>query len=96
MTNTLTSSPVAPLLDLLFTQADASWSAADPALATMSDAEQTRLMRSKTDYLDFYGRMKDLPLAVSPETGTLLYMLALRASMSVSYTHLTLPTILLV
>ncbi|MBB1626460.1 O-methyltransferase [Achromobacter sp. UMC71] len=76
MTNTLTSSPLAPLLDLLFTQADASWSTADPALTNLSEDEQTRLMRSKTDYRDFYGRMKDLPLAVSPETGTLLYMLA--------------------
>ncbi|CAB3678636.1 MAG: O-methyltransferase [Achromobacter sp.] len=76
MANTLTSPPLVALLDRLFTHADASWSRADPALANMSDAEQARLMRSKTDYRDFYGRMKDLPLAVSPETGTLLYMLA--------------------
>ncbi len=76
MANTLTSSSLVAQLDRLFTQADASWSQADPALANMSDAEQARLMRSKTDYRDFYGRMKDLPLAVSPETGTLLYMLA--------------------
>ncbi|MHA7119592.1 O-methyltransferase [Achromobacter xylosoxidans] len=76
MTNTLTSAPLPALLDRLFTQADASWSNADPALANMSDAEQARLMRSKTEYREFYGRMKDLPLAVSPETGTLLYMLA--------------------
>ena len=34
------------------------------------------MMRSKTDYLDFYGRLKDAPLAVSRETGALLYMLA--------------------
>jgi predicted O-methyltransferase YrrM len=33
-------------------------------------------MRSRTDYLDFYTRFKDLPLAISRETGTLLYMLA--------------------
>nr|WP_253894239.1 class I SAM-dependent methyltransferase [Myxococcus xanthus] len=33
-------------------------------------------MRSKTDYLDFYGRLKDAALAVSRETGLLLYMLA--------------------
>jgi hypothetical protein len=33
-------------------------------------------MQSKTDYLDFYGRLKDFPLAVSRETGALLYMLA--------------------
>ncbi|QQB32993.1 O-methyltransferase [Achromobacter deleyi] len=76
MTNTLTSPSLVALLDRLFTHADASWSQAAPALANMSDAEQARLMRSKTDYRDFYGRMKDLPLAVSPETGTLLYMLA--------------------
>jgi predicted O-methyltransferase YrrM len=33
-------------------------------------------MRSKTEYLDLYGRLKDFPLPVSRETGTLLYMLA--------------------
>jgi predicted O-methyltransferase YrrM len=33
-------------------------------------------MRSKTDYRAFYGRLKDLPLAVSRETGRLLYLLA--------------------
>ncbi|WP_226467190.1 O-methyltransferase [Luteimonas panaciterrae] len=33
-------------------------------------------MQSKTEYLDYYSRMKDLPLPVSRETGTLLYMLA--------------------
>lgn len=33
-------------------------------------------MHSKTEYLDFYGRLKDLWLPVSRETGGLLYMLA--------------------
>ena len=33
-------------------------------------------MHSKTDYLDFYGRLKDVALPVSRETGVLLYMLA--------------------
>jgi len=33
-------------------------------------------MQSETEYLDFYGRLKDFPLAVSRETGRLLYMLA--------------------
>ncbi len=36
-------------------------------------------MRSRTDYLDFYGRLKDQPLPVSRETGALLYMLARNA-----------------
>jgi predicted O-methyltransferase YrrM len=73
---TLTTAPLAPLLDRLFKEADRSWSAASPALAGLSGKELERLMRSRTDYRDFYGRMKDLPLAVSRETGTLLYMLA--------------------
>jgi predicted O-methyltransferase YrrM len=34
------------------------------------------MMRSKTEYRDFYRHLKDFPLAVSRETGTLLYMLA--------------------
>ncbi|SPP95756.1 protein of unknown function [Bradyrhizobium vignae] len=34
------------------------------------------MMRSKTEYRDLYGRLKEAPLAVSRETGALLYMLA--------------------
>ena len=33
-------------------------------------------MGSRTGYRDFYSRLKDMPLAVSRETGRLLYMLA--------------------
>ncbi len=72
---TLTTTPLAPLLDRLFEEADAASPATSPAVA-FSAEERARLMRSKTDYLDFYGRLKDFPLAVSRETGTLLYMLA--------------------
>ena len=74
--NTLTTAPVAPLLDRLFAEADAASPMTSPAAAALSAEELTRLMRSKTDYLDFYGQMKDFPLAVSRETGVLLYMLA--------------------
>lgn len=73
MTTTLTTPPLAPLLDRLFAQADAATS---PALAGISREERERLMHSKTEYLDFYGRLKDLWLPVSRETGTLLYLLA--------------------
>ena len=73
---TLTTTPLAPLLDRLFEDATASSPAANPALADLSAEEHERLMRSTTDYLDFYRRLKDLPLAVSRDTGTLLYMLA--------------------
>jgi len=73
MTTTLTNKPLAPLLDRLFSQAAAATS---PALAGITNEERERLMHSKTEYLDFYGRLKDLWLPVSRETGTLLYMLA--------------------
>lgn len=73
---TLTTTPLAPLLDRLFNEADALSPAAIPAVAELSPEERARLMRSKTDYLDFYGRLKDVPLPVSRKTGVLLYMLA--------------------
>lgn len=68
----LTTSPLAPLLDRLFQEADAM----SPSLARFSAEERTQLMHSKTEYLDYYARLKDFPLPVSRETGTLLYMLA--------------------
>lgn len=70
---TLTTAPLAPLLDRLFEQADAAPSS---AFASFSHEERERLMRSKTEYLNLYGRLKDLWLPVSRETGVLLYMLA--------------------
>lgn len=70
---TLTTAPLAALLDRLFKEADA---ATTPAMAELSRDERERLMRSKTEYLDLYGRLKDLWLPVSRETGMLLYMLA--------------------
>lgn len=71
--NTLARSPVAPLLERLFAAAE---SATSPALAGMSAAERDRLRHSRTEYLALYAQLKDLWLPVSPETGTLLYMLA--------------------
>jgi predicted O-methyltransferase YrrM len=76
---TLTTAPLAPLLETLFQQAEAASPATDPALAALSADARARLMRSRTDYLDLYGRLKDYPLAVSRQTGALIYMLA-RAS----------------
>lgn len=73
---TLTLDPLASLLARLFDEADASSPATSPDFAGLSRDEQARLMRSKTEYADLYARLKDYPLAVSRETGTLLYMLA--------------------
>lgn len=70
---TLTTEPLASLLDRLFEEAE---TASSPAIAAIPRDERERLMRSKTEYLDLYGRMKDLWLPVSRETGALLYMLA--------------------
>jgi predicted O-methyltransferase YrrM len=74
--NTLTTAPVAPLLARLFAEAEASSPRSDPAFAKVSVEEHRRLMRSKTEYRDFYGSLKDYALAISRETGALLYMLA--------------------
>jgi predicted O-methyltransferase YrrM len=72
---TLITTPLAPLLNRLFEEADQASPRTSPAFADTAE-ERDRLMRSKTDYLEYYGRMKDFPLPVSRETGTLLYMLA--------------------
>ncbi|MDR2573633.1 MAG: class I SAM-dependent methyltransferase [Desulfovibrio sp.] len=74
--NTLTTAPLAPLLDRLFEEVADAEAAMNSTLADLSGKELTRLKRSKTEYLNFYGRLKDFPLAVSRNTGTLLYMLA--------------------
>ena len=70
---TLTTAPMAPLLDRLFKEADA---ATNPAMSVLTRDERERLMRSKTEYLGLYRLMKDLWLPVSRATGNLLYMLA--------------------
>ena len=67
---------LAPLLDRLFDQDEAARGATRAAFADVTDADRTRMMQSKTDYRDLYARLKDAPLAVSRETGHLLYMLA--------------------
>jgi len=73
---TLTEAPLRRLIDRLFEEADANSPFSNPAFAAVTAEEHTRLMRSKTEYRDFYGQLKDYPLAVSRETGALLYMLA--------------------
>jgi predicted O-methyltransferase YrrM len=85
--STLAASPLAPLLDRLFDEADALSADTDAVFADLSDDDRARLMRSKTGYRDLYGRLKDVPLPVSRETGTLLYMLArsLRAKTIVEF-----------
>jgi predicted O-methyltransferase YrrM len=73
---TLTAAPLAPLLNRLFDEADAAEPETVAAFTGLSDEEQARMLRSKTDYGELYGRLKQLPLPVSRETGALLYVLA--------------------
>ncbi|MGU3468205.1 O-methyltransferase [Methylobacterium sp. C33D] len=72
--STLAEPRIASLLDSLFAHAEASSPLS--AIGDLSADERARLMGSRTGYRDFYGRLKDMPLAVSRETGRLLYMLA--------------------
>ena len=71
-TNTLNSPRIVGLLDRLFTVAEAS----EPALEAVAQSDASHLITSKTDYRQFYGLLKDVPLPVSRETGYLLYVLA--------------------
>ncbi|HEY9103788.1 O-methyltransferase [Chitinimonas sp.] len=74
--NTLTQSHVSTVLGRLFREAEASLPILQRVVAGVSEAEQDRLMRSKTDYIDLYSRLKDVALPVSESAGKLLYMLA--------------------
>ncbi|KAF0093470.1 MAG: hypothetical protein E1N59_2871 [Puniceicoccaceae bacterium 5H] len=74
--STLTTLPLAPLLENLFRECARSTPENDPAVAQLPADELDRLMHSKTDYRELYGMLSDLPLEVSRETGRLLYMLA--------------------
>ncbi len=49
---------------------------ASPVFADLSEDEVSQLLQSRTNYIDLYARLKDVPLPVSRETGALLYMLA--------------------
>ncbi|WP_242130359.1 O-methyltransferase [Sphingobium sp. Sx8-8] len=72
----LTTSPLAPLLDRLFTEAEANAPWENPAFAELPQEETMRLMQSRTEYRHFYGQLRDYALPVSREAGKLLYMLA--------------------
>lgn len=70
---TILSSPrVAQVLDRLFAEADASEPAMD---AVVSAADVSAMITSRTEYREFYGLLKEIPLPVSRETGALLYSL---------------------
>ena len=69
---TLTTPPLSTLLPKLLADAEAT----SRQMPQFSPEEREKLMTSTTDYQALYSRMKDFHLAVSPETGKMLYMLA--------------------
>ena len=70
--NTLVTPPLAPLLAQLLTDAEATTA----NLFQQLSPEEIEAFKGKGDYRELYGRMKDYHLAVSKDTGVLLYMLA--------------------
>jgi predicted O-methyltransferase YrrM len=76
--STLTAAPLAPLLDEMFTEAEAPASPEQiAAMARLTPEDRHRLSAStnEADYRAFYGLAKDAYMAVSRETAHLLYML---------------------
>ena len=74
--NTLTSPPLAALLTTLMAEADATQAQMRREMSGISPEERAVMMRTTKGYRELYGRMKHYHLAVSAETGRLLYMLA--------------------
>ena len=72
---TLTTPPLAPLLARLSADAAASTEKLRQERAK-APADAGTLGPRSGDYRTYYARMKEYHLAVSPQTGTLLYMLA--------------------
>jgi predicted O-methyltransferase YrrM len=76
--NTLTTPPLSTLLQRLFADAAASDTQLDQFMAKLTPEERRARManNSPAEMRAFYARAKDNYLAVSPETGKLLYTLA--------------------
>jgi predicted O-methyltransferase YrrM len=73
---TLLKPPLSTLLTGLFGDADATDAALQRQRAGLSAEDHARMMTDSDDYRAFYSSMKDFHLAVSRETGAMLYMLA--------------------
>ena len=74
--NTLATAAVAALLDSLYAAAAITTAEFRKRAAISTAAERAAFGTRDADYKTFYGNAKDAHLAVSRETGTLLYLLA--------------------
>src|SRR5262245_42370553 len=73
--NTLTTPPLSTQLAKMFEDASATTAALRERRSAQTPDQRAAFMR-QADYRTMYTEMKDFHLAVSPETGRLLYMLA--------------------
>ena len=73
--NTLMAPPLAPLLAQIFADADVTEATLEQQLENFSPEELDALKGGPGNYRELYARMKDTHLAVSRDTGLLLYML---------------------
>jgi predicted O-methyltransferase YrrM len=77
MKTTLTTPPVAPLLERLFADAAKTNQVLGKMFGHLSREERAaRMSDPNADYRAFYGKAKDIHMAVAPDTAMLLYMLA--------------------
>lgn len=72
----ITAPPLVGLIDRLLAEGERDFDAMPAFFTAMSEEDRSRLMTSTTEYRTLYSALGDKALAVSRETGTLLYMLA--------------------
>jgi predicted O-methyltransferase YrrM len=71
-----TLTKISPLLSQLFADAAAQLPELEQQMQHVPEQDLGAIMSSTSQYRELYTRMKNFHLAVSPATGTLLYMLA--------------------
>ncbi|CAN5477944.1 O-methyltransferase [soil metagenome] len=74
--NTLLDEPLASVLRRLSVDAEATMVDARQTIGRMAPGQFAEAIASKTGWREFYALAKDFHLAISPETGRLLYLLA--------------------
>ena len=76
-TNTLTAPPVAAVLTRLFAEAATTTASLRELFGALSPEERrARMADRNADYRQFFHQVKDVHLAVAPDTARLLYLLA--------------------
>jgi predicted O-methyltransferase YrrM len=74
--NSLNTAPLSELLPKLFAAANLADARFIEEMNLIAPEQRAALLSSESEYKSLYGRAKDAYLAVGPETGKLLYLLA--------------------